>query len=198
MQINIHNAKFILSAVSEKQFPQDFLPEIVFVGRSNVGKSSLLNALLNRKNLAYVGQRPGKTQEINFFCIDEKIYFVDLPGYSFATMGKEKVQKISKTIDLYLKKRKNIALIVMLVDIRHKPTADDLTMFDYLMRSKLNFIVVPTKADKVPITKIPDYCEIIQKELNVPETVDIIPVSSDKKQNLHAIWQAIQETLQEE
>ena len=91
MQINIHNAKFILSAVSEKQFPQDMRPEIVFVGRSNVGKSSILNALLNRKNLAYVGQRPGKTQEINFFNIDEKIYFVDLPGYSFATMGKEKM-----------------------------------------------------------------------------------------------------------
>ena len=198
MQINIHNAKFILSAVSEKQFPQDMRPEIVFVGRSNVGKSSILNALLNRKNLAYVGQRPGKTQEINFFNIDEKIYFVDLPGYSFATMGKEKMQKISKTIDLYLKKRKNIALVVMLVDIRHKPTVDDLTMFDYLMQSNLNFIVVPTKADKVPITKVPDYCEVIQKELNAPENIDIIPVSSEKKQNLEAIWQAIQETLQEE
>ena len=101
MKININNSKFILSAVNQKQFPEDNLPEIIFVGRSNVGKSSILNALLNRKNLAYVGSTPGKTQQINFFNIDEKLYFVDLPGYSFSVMGKEKAKKKKKVIDSY-------------------------------------------------------------------------------------------------
>jgi len=198
MKINIHNSKFIISAVKSSQFPTDNLPEIVFVGRSNVGKSSILNALLNRKNLAYVGSTPGKTQQINFFSIDDKLYFVDLPGYSFSVMGKEKSEKISKTIDSYLKNRENIALVVMLVDIRHKPSKDDALMYDYLINSELNFIIVPTKADKVPITKVENYCKVIQDELNVPEEIDIIPVSSVKKNNLEAIWQVILEILEED
>lgn len=198
MKINIHNSKFILSAVNPKQFPEDNLPEIIFVGRSNVGKSSILNALLNRKNLAYVGSTPGKTQQINFFNIDEKLYFVDLPGYSFSVMGKEKAEKINKVIDSYLQTRKNIVLVIMLVDIRHKPSKDDVLMYNYLINSDLNFIIVPTKADKVPITKVPDYCKVIQDELNVPEEIDIIPISSTKKNNLEAIWQVISEILQED
>lgn len=198
MKININNSKFILSAVNQKQFPEDNLPEIIFVGRSNVGKSSILNALLNRKNLAYVGSTPGKTQQINFFNIDEKLYFVDLPGYSFSVMGKEKAEKINKVIDSYLQTRKNIALVIMLVDIRHKPSKDDALMYNYLINSDLNFIIVPTKADKVPITKVPDYCKVIQDELNVPEEIDIIPISSTKKNNLEAIWQVISEILQED
>lgn len=198
MKININNAKFILSAVNPKQFPEDNLPEIIFVGRSNVGKSSILNALLNRKNLSYVGSTPGKTQQINFFNIDEKLYFVDLPGYSFSVMGKEKAEKINKVIDSYLKNRKNIALVIMLVDIRHKPSKDDALMYEYLINSDLNFIIVPTKADKVPITKVEDYCKIIEEHLNVPEEIDIIPISSTKKNNLDAIWQVISETLQED
>lgn len=198
MKLNIHNADFTISAVNINQFPNNNLPEIVFAGRSNVGKSSILNALLGRKNLAYTGSTPGKTQEVNFFNIDGKIYFVDLPGYSFSVMGKEKSQKISKTIDNYLKNRKNIHLVILLIDIRHKPTADDKLMYDYLIKSSLNFIIVPTKADKIAISKVPYYCEIIQKELNVPEEIDIIPVSSEKKKNLEAIWQAIFEILPED
>ncbi len=198
MKLNIHNSQFILSAVNKNQFPTDNLPEVVFVGRSNVGKSSILNALLNRKNLAYVGSTPGKTQQINFFNIDQKLYFVDLPGYSFSVMGKEKSEKISKVIDSYLRSRENIALVVMLVDIRHKPSKDDALMYEYLINSGLNFIIVPTKADKVPITKVPDYCKVIQDELNVPEEIDIIPVSSTKKNNLETIWQAIFQILPED
>lgn len=198
MKINIHNTKFTISAVNSKQFPTDNLPEIVFVGRSNVGKSSILNALLNRKNLAYVGSTPGKTQQINFFNIDNKLYFVDLPGYSYSVMGKEKNSKISKTIDLYLQKRENITLVIMLVDIRHKPTSDDKMMYEYLVNSNVNFIIVPTKADKIAITKIPDYCKAIQQELNCPEEIDIIPISSTKKNNIDAIWQAIFQTLPED
>lgn len=198
MKLNIHNSKFILSAVNSNQFPKDDLPEVVFVGRSNVGKSSILNALLNRKNLAYVGSTPGKTQQINFFSIDEKLYFVDLPGYSFSVMGKEKSEKISKVIDSYLKSRKNIALVMMLVDIRHKPSKDDVLMYEYLINSDLNFVIVPTKADKVPITKVNDYCKVIQDELNAPEEIDIIPISSTKKNNLEAIWQVISQILPED
>ena len=198
MKLNIHNSKFILSAVNSNQFPKDDLPEIVFVGRSNVEKSSILNALLNRKNLAYVGSTPGKTQQINFFNIDEKLYFVDLPGYSFSVMGKEKSEKISKVIDSYLKSRKNIALVMMLVDIRHKPSKDDVLMYEYLINSDLNFVIVPTKAHKVPITKVNDYCKVIQDELNAPEEIDIIPISSTRKNNLEAIWQVISQILPED
>ena len=198
MKLNIHNSKFILSAVNSNQFPKDDLPEVVFVGRSNVGKSSILNALLNRKNLAYVGSTPGKTQQINFFNIDEKLYFVDLPGYSFSVMGKENSEKIRKVIDSYLKSRKNIALVMMLVDIRHKPSKDDVLMYEYLINSDLNFVIVPTKADKVPITKVNDYCKVIQDELNAPEEIDIIPISSTKKNNLEAIWQVISQILPED
>lgn len=196
MNINLHNATFTISAVNTNNFPNDELPHIVFAGRSNVGKSSLLNALLNRKQLAFSGSTPGKTRQINFFNIDNKIYFVDLPGYSYATMPKNEMAKISATIEKYFKTVKNIALVVMLVDIRHKPTKDDITMFNYLINSGLNFIVVPTKADKVPITKVNDYCEIIKDTLNVPDEIDIIPVSAEKKRNLELIWQAISETLE--
>ena len=198
MNINIHNAKFVISAVNTNQFPNDDLPHIVFAGRSNVGKSSILNALLNRKQLAFSGSTPGKTRQINFFNIDEKIYFVDLPGYSYATMSKAEMAKISSTIEKYFKISKNIALVVMLVDIRHKPTKDDIMMYDFLINSNLNFIVVPTKADKVPITKVNEYCEIIKQELNADDSIDIIPVSSEKKRNLELIWQAISETLEVE
>ena len=198
MNINIHNAKFVISAVNTNQFPDDDLPHIVFAGRSNVGKSSILNALLNRKQLAFSGSTPGKTRQINFFNIDEKIYFVDLPGYSYATMSKAEMAKISSTIEKYFKISKNIALVVMLVDIRHKPTKDDIMMYDFLINSNLNFIVVPTKADKVPITKVNDYCEIIKQELNADDSIDIIPISSEKKRNLELIWQAISETLEVE
>jgi len=195
MKINIHNAKFVISAVNTNQFPNDEMPHIVFAGRSNVGKSSILNALLNRKQLAFSGSTPGKTRQINFFNIDDKIYFVDLPGYSYATMSKAEMAKISATIEKYFKISKNIALVVMLVDIRHKPTKDDIMMYDFLINSNLNFIIVPTKADKVPVTKVNDYCEVIKQELNADDSIEIIPVSSEKKRNLELIWQAISETL---
>jgi len=191
MTINFHNAKFILSAVNPKQFPKDNLPEVVFVGRSNVGKSSIINALLNRKNLAYVGNTPGKTRQINFFNIDEKMLLVDLPGYSFSRMSKQESDKIGKIIDSYMSKAQNIKLVVMLVDIRHKPSKDDRMMYEFLINSGLDFIIVPTKSDKIAVTKIPDYVEIIKEELNVPEEIDIHPISSTKKHNIQELLEKI-------
>lgn len=191
MTINFHNAKFILSAVNPKQFPKDNLPEVVFVGRSNVGKSSIINALLNRKNLAYVGNTPGKTRQINFFNIDEKMLLVDLPGYSFSRMSKQESDKIGKIIDNYMTKGQNIKLVVMLVDIRHKPSKDDRIMYEFLINSDLDFIIVPTKSDKIAITKVPDYVKIIKEELNVPEEIEILPISSTKKHNIQELLEKI-------
>ena len=191
MTINFHNAKFILSAVNPKQFPKDNLPEVVFVGRSNVGKSSIINALLNRKNLAYVGNTPGKTRQINFFNIDEKMLLVDLPGYSFSRMSKQESDKIGKIIDNYMTKGQNIKLVVMLVDIRHKPSKDDRMMYEFLINSNLNFIIVPTKSDKIAITKVPDYVKIIKEELDVPEEIEILPISSTKKHNIQELLEKI-------
>ena len=193
----VNNPKFEISAVRENQYPKNGLPEVVLVGKSNVGKSSFVNTMINRKKLARTSSEPGKTRQLNFYNMDNIFYFVDLPGYSFANMPKEQMAKISNTIDSYLQSRKNIALVVMLVDIRHKPTKDDKLMYDYLINSGLNFVIVPTKADKIAVTKVPDYCTVIKDELNVPEEVDIIPISSTKKSNLDAIWQAISETLEE-
>ena len=198
MALNLNNVNLRISAGVTKQFPRDPIPQVAFSGRSNVGKSSLINSLIGRKSLARVSSAPGKTITVNFYEIDKKLFFVDLPGYSFSVMGKEKSEKISKTIDSYLKNRENIALVVMLVDIRHKPSKDDRMMYEYLINSNLNFIIVPTKADKIAITKVPDYCKIIQDELNCPEEIDIIPVSSSKKNNLEAIWQAVFQTLPED
>ena len=191
MTINFHNAKFILSAVNPKQFPKDNLPEVVFVGRSNVGKSSIINALLNRKNLAYVGNTPGKTRQINFFNIDEKMLLVDLPGYSFSRMSKQESDKIGKIIDNYMTNGQNIKLVVMLVDIRHKPSKDDRIMYEFLINSDLDFIIVPTKSDKIAITKVPDYVKIIKEELNVPEEIEILPISSTKKHNIQELLEKI-------
>ncbi len=133
MSLNINNAKYELSAVKPSQYPVSDLPEVTFVGRSNVGKSSLINSLLNRKNLAKVAATPGKTQVINFYNIDNKLYFVDLPGYGYAKVSKGVQASWAKFIETYLVKREQLKLIVMLVDIRHSPTSHDKLMHDWIL-----------------------------------------------------------------
>ena len=133
----VKNPKFEISAVSEKQYPKGKLPEIVLVGKSNVGKSSFVNTMLNRKSLARTSNTPGKTRQINFYNIDEKFYFVDLPGYGFSKMSKQEKVISGKYIEEYLNKRENISLIILVLDIRHNPTEDDFLMFDYILKTNL-------------------------------------------------------------
>ena len=184
----VKNAKFEISAVSPKDYPKGDLPEIVLVGKSNVGKSSLVNTLCNRKNLARTSNVPGKTRQINFYNIDEKFYFVDLPGYGYSKMSKAEQVKSGKFIEQYLSIGKNISLIVLVLDIRHKPTEDDILMYNYILSTNLPFIVVTSKADKIAITKVQDEVDRIKKILGISYST-IIPFSSERKIYTEKVWE---------
>lgn len=163
--MKVNNPKFEVSAVSPKQYPNNNLPEIVLVGKSNVGKSSFVNTMINRKSLARTSSEPGKTRQINFYNIDNKFYFVDLPGYGYSKMSKLEQEKVGKFTEEYLVKRNTISLIIFLIDIRHKPTENDRLMYNYVMKSNLPFMVLANKADKIATTKVEAYVEDLKKEL---------------------------------
>ena len=183
----VKNPKFEISAVSPKQYPTKNLPEIVLAGKSNVGKSTFVNTLINRKALARTSSEPGKTRQINFYNMDNKFYFVDLPGYGYSKMSKKEQDKVSKFIEEYFFSRKNIALTVLLIDIRHKPGENDKLMFNYLKSTGLPFIIIANKADKIAVTKVDSYIEDIQKELN-DSIVPIFFFSSQRRIYTESIW----------
>ena len=193
----IKNPKFEISAVGPKQYPNNNLPEIVLVGKSNVGKSSFINTLINRKNLARTSSEPGKTRQINFYNMDDKFYFVDLPGYGYSKMSKEMQVKVGSYIEEYLFKRDKISLIVQLLDIRHKPTKDDMLMYEYLLKSNKPFLIVCNKADKIAITKVENEVKSIAnelkiKELGLEEKVKVLPFSSERKIYTDRIWEELE------
>ena len=191
----IKNPKFEISAVNPKQYPQNDLPQIVLVGKSNVGKSSFINTMVSRKSLARTSSEPGKTRQINFYNIDEKFYFVDLPGYGFSKMSKNEQEKVGSFIEQYLFNCKNIALIIFLIDIRHSPTLNDKLMYDYIIRSGLPFIILANKADKIASTKVFDTSKAIQKEMNPIGDSTILPFSSVDKKYLNEVWKEIDKFL---
>lgn len=193
----IKNPKFEISAVGPKQYPNNNLPEIVLVGKSNVGKSSFINTLINRKSLARTSSEPGKTRQINFYNMDDKFYFVDLPGYGYSKMSKEMQVKVGSYIEEYLFKRDKISLIVQLLDIRHKPTKDDMLMYEYLLKSNKPFLVVCNKADKIAVTKVENEVKSIAnelkiKELGLEEKVKVLPFSSERKVYTDRIWEELE------
>ena len=190
----IKNPKFEISAVSKKQYPKNNLPEIVLVGKSNVGKSSFVNTMINRKNLARTSNVPGKTRQINFYNMDDKFYFVDLPGYGYSKMSKQEKVISGKYIEEYLAERENISLIVFLLDIRHNPTADDMLMYDYILRSNLPFIVITNKADKIAITKVNDEVNRIKEILGISYST-ILPFSAERKIYQNAVWKEIEKFI---
>jgi len=194
--LNLNNARFETTAVKPEQYPQSNLPEIAFAGRSNVGKSSMINFLLNRKNLAYVGATPGKTREINFFNIDDKLYFVDLPGYGYAKVPKEKSLSWDETINTYLNVRAQLKLIIMLVDIRHTPTKDDILMHEWLAGGNRPYIVAAAKSDKVTRSQIKQRLAEIRQVLKIPDNIPVIPFSSENKLGKEELWRAINSVLE--
>lgn len=191
MPVNIHNADIILSAVSRAQYPQDNLPEIAMAGRSNVGKSSFINGILNRKNLARTSSKPGKTQQLNFYNIDDQLRFVDVPGYGYAKVSKTERAKWGKMIEEYLTSRENLRAVVSLVDMRHEPTADDIQMYDFLKYYEIPVIIVATKSDKIPRGKWNKQESIIKKKLNFENTDTFIAFSSVTKDGADKAWEAI-------
>ena len=191
----IKNPKFEISAVSKKQYPKGDKPEIVLVGKSNVGKSSFVNTMTNRKSLARTSNVPGKTRQINFYNMDDKFYFVDLPGYGYSKMSKEEKVISGNYIEKYLEEGQNVTLIILLLDIRHKPTDDDFLMYDYILKSNLPFMVLTNKADKIAITKVSDTANNLQKILNPIGDIPTFPFSSERKIYMDDVWKEIEKYI---
>ena len=191
----VKNPKFEISAVSPKQYPKQGLPEIVLVGKSNVGKSSFINTMINRKKLARTSSEPGKTRQINFYNIDDSFYFVDLPGYGYSKMSKKEQDQVGKFIEEYLFNREEIALIIFLVDIRHNPTENDKLMYNYIISSGLPCLILANKADKVAITKVEGVVKDLQKILNPIGDIPTLPFSSERKIYKDEVWNMIENYL---
>ena len=193
--MQIKNPEFKISAVSPKQYPDDSLPQIVLVGKSNVGKSSFINTMVNRKKLARTSSEPGKTRQINFYNMDNKFYFVDLPGYGYSKMSKVEQAKVGSFIEQYLNTSKNIALIIFLIDIRHSPSENDKLMYRYIIDSERPCIIITSKADKIAVTKVDKQVEDLQNELNPLKDLKFIPFSTERKIYTEKVWDEIEKYL---
>ena len=177
--MNLHNVEFLISAASTKDFPSARLPEIAFAGKSNVGKSSVINRVLNRKNFARVGEKPGKTIHVNYFTVDKTCYFVDLPGYGYAKVSQSEKERWGKLMESYFAAER-ISLGVMIVDARHAPTNNDITMANWFLESQCPFVVVANKLDKLKKSQIEPNLAVIRNDLSLPEECPIIPFSAEK------------------
>ena len=194
MTINPNNVSLKISAGSKKQFPHDVRPQIAFSGRSNVGKSSLINTLLGRKSMARVSSAPGKTVTINYYDIDKKLYFVDLPGYGYAKRSFDSKVVWSTLTDEFFTKNPDkdlLKLVIQLIDVRHGPTNDDIDMINWLIDTETPFIVVATKADKLSKTALEKAVEDIKNEYFAGTGIDVIPFSSVTKDGKQTLWNEI-------
>lgn len=191
----LKNVKFEASVYEFNKLIKTDKPQIVLVGKSNVGKSSFINAISNQKKLAKVGQTPGKTRSINYYNVNNEFYIVDLPGYGYSTMSEAEKNKINKLIDVYISKTPEIKHIYFLVDIRNNPSANDRQMYEWLLDKKIPFSIIATKADKVAKTKMEYYTKEITKQLFAKE--NIIPFSADKKINIDVICDEILEIIKQ-
>jgi len=189
--MKIKSAKMLISAVRPEQYPDESLGEIAFAGRSNVGKSSLINMLVNMKKLAKTSSTPGKTQTINFYEINEQFRFVDLPGYGYAKVSKDVQNKWGNMIESYLKNRKNLLAVFQLVDIRHEPTQQDQQMYQWIRYFGFDGVVIATKADKISKGQQSKQLKIIRKKLQMEEKDILIPASAENRQGKEEIWQLI-------
>ena len=177
--MNLQNVEFLISAASPKDFPKNRLPEIAFAGKSNVGKSSVINRLLQRKNFARVGEKPGKTIHVNYFTVDKQCYFVDLPGYGFAKVSQAEKDRWGRLMEDYFAAGR-IDLGILIVDARHAPTNNDITMANWFLESQCPFVVVANKLDKLKKSEIEPNLKTIREDLELPENCPVIPFSAEK------------------
>lgn len=177
--MNFQNVEFLISAASTGDFPKNRLPEIAFAGKSNVGKSSVINRLLQRKNFARVGDKPGKTVHVNYFVIDRKCYLVDLPGYGFAKVSQQEKDRWGRLMEDYFAAQR-IDLGVLIVDYRHPPTNNDITMANWFLDSGCPFVVVANKMDKLKKSELKPNLEVIRRDLGLPDSCPVIPFSAEK------------------
>ena len=193
--MKINTIELIISAVRESQYPTDNKEEFLLVGRSNVGKSSFINTIINRKNYARTSSAPGKTQTLNFYKINDSFYLVDAPGYGFAKVRNSLKKKFGLIMESYLKSRENLKMVFLLVDFRHKPTSDDIMMYDYLKYYNVPVTIICTKVDKVSKNNHAKNKNIIQKELNLPDDKNIILFSSVTKIGKNEVYEEIEKHL---
>ncbi|MBQ8768056.1 MAG: YihA family ribosome biogenesis GTP-binding protein [Oscillospiraceae bacterium] len=190
MAMNLQKVEFLISAASTKDFPKKNIPEIAFAGKSNVGKSSVINRILQRKNFARVGEKPGKTIHVNYFTVDSKCYFVDLPGYGYAKVSQAEKDRWGKLMEDYFAANR-IDLGVMIVDCRHAPTNNDITMADWFIQSGCPFVVVANKLDKVKKSELQGNLATIREDLNLPDDTIVIPFSAEKGDGRDALVKLI-------
>ncbi len=192
----IKNAEFVISAVGPKQYPTDGLPEIALAGRSNVGKSSMVNKFVNRKNLARTSSKPGKTQTLNYYRVNnDAFYFVDLPGYGFAQVSQSEKEKWAKFIDAYLTRRENLYGVIQLVDLRHPPSKDDINMYEWLMHMHKDVLVVATKCDKISKGQWLKHIKQVREGLKADKSQPILAFSAETGQGLEELQQWVESRI---
>lgn len=189
--MKVNQSEFIISAVRPEQYPDDGLPEIALAGRSNVGKSSLINRLISRKNLARTSSTPGKTQQLNYYKINQDLYFVDFPGYGYAKVSKEQRFAWGKMMEKYLLGRKELKLVMQMVDMRHEPSKDDKMMNEWLRHHGLPLVVVATKMDKIPKTRRAKHIKVIKQALDLRPGDLFVPFSSELGLGKDELWEII-------
>ncbi len=194
--MNFNNVSFLISAAAPKDFPKSRLPEIAFAGKSNVGKSSVINRLLQRKNFARVGEKPGKTIHVNYFTIDSKCYFVDLPGYGYAKVSQAEKDRWGRLMEDYFAANR-IDLGILIVDARHAPTNNDITMANWFLQSGCPFVVVANKLDKLKKSEIEPNLQTIREDLELPEECPVIPFSAEKGQGREELLKYILAAVKE-
>ncbi|WP_274307603.1 ribosome biogenesis GTP-binding protein YihA/YsxC [Solibacillus daqui] len=190
--MKVHNVEMIGSFVREEQFPEDGLPEFALAGRSNVGKSSFINRMIGRKAMARISSKPGKTQQLNFYRIEEQLYFVDVPGYGYAKVSKTERAAWGKMIEKYFMGREQLRAVVLIVDIRHNPTNDDQMMYDFLKHYNIPVIVVATKADKIPKGKWDKHKKNVREVLQMEKEDPLFVFSSEKGLGFEQAWAEIE------
>lgn len=190
-KLNVNNAEFIISAASPKDFIRDGRASVVFAGRSNVGKSSVINKLLNRANFARSSSSPGKTAHVNYFLIDKRLYFIDLPGYGYAKVPKSERDRWGALMERFFSEEGLISLGVLIVDARHKPSADDVTMASWFLGTGCPLVVAANKCDKLKKTQIEPSAALIRETLGLPENVPVVPFSAEKGTGKDELWGAI-------
>mgnify|MGYP000684033081 FL=1 len=189
--MKVNQVELVISAVRPEQYPGDILPEFALAGRSNVGKSSFINKMIGRKSMARISSKPGKTQTLNFYKIEETLYYVDVPGYGFAKVSKTEREAWGKMIETYITSREQLRAVVLIVDLRHAPTNDDVMMYDFLKHHELPCIVIATKADKIPKGKWQKHLKVTRETLDMDKEDDLIMFSSETGLGKDKAWDAI-------
>ena len=191
----VHNVELVISAVRPDQYPEDGLPEFALAGRSNVGKSSFINKMIGRKSMARISSKPGKTQTLNFYKIEEQLFYVDVPGYGYAKVSKSEREAWGKMIERYITDREQLKAVIQIVDLRHAPSREDVAMYDFMKHYNIPCIIIATKADKIPKCKWDKHKKIVRETLEMDKRDPLIVFSSETGLGKDAAWQEIEKRM---